>query len=115
MIKIKKIVSFFFVVLFISYYAGATLFSHEHIISGATILHSHFHTNSHHDTKNGGHTENSINLIAQISHFEYLDFLGYCIIQPLQMPLYEIKFVETPQWITLIHLENLSLRAPPIV
>ena len=113
--KTKRVVSFFFVALFISYYVSSTLFSHAHIISGATIFHSHFHTNSHHDTKSGGHTENCITLIAQTSHFEYIDFLPYFIPQLSQFPLYENKYPESTHWITSIHLKNLSLRAPPIV
>jgi hypothetical protein len=115
MVRLKKIVSLFFVVLFISYYAGTTLFSHTHTISGATIFHSHLHTNSHHDTKSGGHTEQSITLIAQISHFEYIDSSYNYALTPPQFSLYENKFVETTHWITSIHLKNLSLRAPPIV
>ena len=115
MFKIKKTVSFFCIALFINYYAGINFFSHTHTINGATIFHSHIHANSHHDTKSGGHTEYSITLIAQISHFEHIDFSCYSIPKPLQLPLYENKFVETTHWITSIHLENLSLRAPPIV
>ena len=115
MVKIKRVVSFFFVALFISYYASSTLFSHTHTISGATIFHSHFHTNSHHDTKSDGHTENSITLIAQTSHFDYINFSPYCIPQPSQFLLYENKCVETMYRITSIYLKNLTLRAPPIV
>ena len=115
MVKIKQIVSIFFVALFVSYHAGATLFSHTHTISGATIFHSHLHTDSHHDTKSGGHTEQSITLIAQISHFDYIDFSCSCIFQSPLLLLFENKCVETTHWITSIHLQNLSLRAPPIV
>jgi hypothetical protein len=115
MVRIKKIVSLFFVALFISYHAGTTLFSHTHTISGATITHSHLHTDSHHDTKSGGHTQQSITLIAQISHFEYIDFSCFSIFQSPQLSLCENEFVETTHWITAIHLQNLSLRAPPIV
>jgi hypothetical protein len=42
MVKIKQIVSIFFVALFISYLAGTTLFSHTHIISGATFKFANF-------------------------------------------------------------------------
>ena len=115
LVKIKKIGSLLFVMLFMSYYASTTLFSHSHIISGATIIHSHIHTDSHHDTKSGGHTEQCITLIAQISHFEYIDFSCYSIPSPSQLPLHENKFVETTHWVASIYLENLSLRAPPIV
>ena len=115
MCKIKKIVSLFFVVLFVSYYVGINFFSHSHIIGGATIVHSHFHKDSHHNTKSGGHTEQSITLIAQISHFEYIDFSCDCVLKPLQLPQHEDKFVEIIHWINSIYFQNLSLRAPPIV
>ena len=113
MTKTKKILSYFFVTLFINYYAGTTLFSHLHIISGVPVTHSHIHKDSHHDTKSGNHTKESITLISQISHFQYVDFLCNFILKPVQFPLQADKFIETTHWISQIHLENLSLRAPP--
>jgi len=115
MIKTKKIISFLLVALFMSYYASMSFFPHGHIIEGATITHSHIHTDSHHDTKSGEHTDQCITLIAQISHFDYIDFLCNCVFKPLQLPLYEDKIVEVMHWVASIHLENLSLRAPPVV
>jgi hypothetical protein len=115
MVVIRKIVSIFLVALFTSFYAGTTLFSHLHVISGATITHSHFHKNSHHDTKSGGHTERCINLIAQISKFQYIIFLNVCVPAPLQLSLYKDKPNETTHWVAPIHFQYISLRAPPIV
>ena len=115
MVKIKKIIASFFVVLFASYYGGATLFSHIHIVNGVTIVHSHFHTESHHNTKSGGHTAQSVTLIAQISHFDYIDFVCDCIPKPPQLLLHKNKFIETTHWVASIHFQHLSLRAPPIV
>jgi hypothetical protein len=115
MSKIKKILSLFLAVLFMSYYASTVFFSHIHIISGATITHSHFHDNSHHDTKSGGHTENCITLIAQISHFEYIDFSCNFTLAPQQFQWHKNKVIEIPCKTVSIHLQNLSLRAPPIV
>ena len=112
--KVKKIIVFSFcIALYMSYYAGLTLFSHSHIINGATIIHSHIHADSHHNTNSGGHTKQSTTLIAQISQFEYVDFSCDCIINPPQLSLHEDKFVETTHWEASIHLENPSLRAPP--
>ena len=104
-----------FAVLFMNYYANIILFPHSHIINGTIIVHSHSHTDSHHDTKSGGHTQCEIVLIAQIAHFDYVDFSCNCVLKPLPLPLYENKIVDTKHWITSIHLENRSLRAPPIV
>ena len=111
--KIKKIVACLFVALFMSYYAGTTLFSHLHIISGATISHSHIHADSHHDTNSGNHTEQCVTLIAQISHFEYIDFSCNFVLKPTDFPLQDDKFVETKHWVASTYLENLTLRAPP--
>jgi hypothetical protein len=113
--KTKKTVSFLLVALFVSYYAGLTLFSHTHIISGATIAHSHLHKDSHHDTKTGGHTEQCITFIAKISQFQYIDFLCGYVPTPLQFPLHKSKFVEITHWVASTYLENPSLRAPPVV
>ena len=113
--KIRKIVSFFFVVLFINYYAGVAFFYHSHVINDTVITHSHTHTDSHHDTKNGGHTQSDIIFIAQISHFDYIDFSCNCVLKPIQLFFNENKFVETTHWVASVHLENLSLRAPPAV
>jgi hypothetical protein len=114
MVTLKKIVSIFLVALFTSFYAGTTLFSHLHTISGATITHSHFHRNSHHDTKSGGHTERCITLIAQISKYHFIDFLCVSVPAPLQLTLHKGNIVETTHWIAPIHFQNISLRAPPM-
>jgi len=115
MTKTKKILSFFFVALFASYYASTNFFIHSHEFAWGEVTHSHIHADSHHDTQNGNHTEQCITLIAQISHFQYIDFSSDCVIKPLQFSLHENKFTETTHWVTSIYLENLSLRAPPIV
>ena len=105
----------FFIILFVSYYASTTLFFHTHIISGATITHSHLHTNTHHNTESGGHTEYCITLIAQFSHFDYTDFSCNCDLNASQYLLHESKFAETTHWVAAIYFHNLLLRAPPIV
>ena len=109
-----KILSLFFVALFISYFVSTTFYLHTHIIDGATISHSHIHINSHHDTKSGNHTKQSITLISQISHCEYIDFSGnYVLILP-KCQIYQNNFVEAANCVD-IYFQNLSLRAPPIV
>lgn len=113
--KIKKIISIFLLIVFVGYYGNVTLFSHTHIINGVTIVHSHIHKNSHNDTKSGGHTQHDITLIAQISHFEYIDFSCNCVLKPIQLPLYENKSVETSHRTLSTHFQNISLRAPPLV
>jgi len=115
MVKLNKILSFLFVALFTSYYAGTTFFTHSHVISGATVIHSHIHVESHHDTKDGNHTEQSIAFISKISHFESIDFKCNFALNPLLFRFHENKFVDTTHWVAPIYFENLSLRAPPVL
>jgi len=112
--KIKKIVSSFLLMLFVSYYGSINLFFHTHVINGITIVHSHFHAETHHDTQNGGHTEHSITLISQISHFDYVDFSCNCELKPVLSCRDVACRVSTAQWVVSLHLQNLSLRAPPV-
>jgi hypothetical protein len=112
--RIKEIISFSFLVVFINYYSSVTLFSNTHVISGATITHSHVHKDSHHDTKSGGHTEQSITLIAQISQFEFLHFTCCNVPSPLLSLFYVNKLKETAVRQISVYLQNPSLRAPPV-
>jgi len=110
-----RIVSCLCIALFAGYYAGITFFPHTHIINGVTIVHSHIHADSHHDTNSGEHTEQCITLIAAISQLHYVDFLCSIVSLPLQFQIHEIKPVETAHRVTSIYLENTLLRAPPVV
>lgn len=59
-----KIVRWFLPVLFISYMAGITLFTHSHVVNGVTIVHSHpFKKDSAHS-----HTTVEFQLIHLLSH-----------------------------------------------
>jgi len=112
--KIRKITALFLLVLFVVYYGSINLFYHTHIINGVTIVHSHFHAETHHDTQSGGHTWHSITLIAQISHFDYADFSCRFELKPAQPCRGVVRNIFTTQKVTSLHLKNLSLRAPPV-
>lgn len=59
-----KIMRWFLPVLFISYMAGITLFTHSHVVNGVTIVHSHpFKKDSPHS-----HTTVEFQLIHLLSH-----------------------------------------------
>jgi hypothetical protein len=115
MIKIKKILSLLLMVLYVSYYANAHFFIHSHVYKDITVVHSHAHNDSHHSTKTGGHTEQSIVFIDQISHFDYIDFSCNYVPTPLQFQLYQEKFAEFSHWIAFEYFKSLSPRAPPIL
>lgn len=59
-----KIMRWFLPVLFISYMAGITLFTHSHVVNGVTIVHSHpFKKDSPHS-----HTTVEFQLIHLLNH-----------------------------------------------
>ena len=92
-----------------------TMFSHSHIIYNTIIAHSHTHTDSHHDTNSGGHSQGEIFLIAQISHFDYIDFSCNCDLKPITRSFKEETCLETTHWVASVYFQNLSLRAPPVL
>ncbi len=77
----------FLPVLFISYMAGITLFTHSHVVNGVTIVHSHpFKKDSPHS-----HTTVEFQLIHLLSHvattgagifFLSFQFIAYLLYTP---------------------------------
>ncbi len=59
----------FFLALFVSYFADINFFTHNHIINGVTIVHSHFSYNTPDSTspdhpQNHSHSNSALNLIS---------------------------------------------------
>ncbi|MDD4659822.1 MAG: hypothetical protein PHF73_04035, partial [Massilibacteroides sp.] len=63
--KSRQILSVFFILVFALYYADICFFYHSHVINGATIVHSHFHSKAH--TQTGTHSESELTLISALS------------------------------------------------
>ena len=64
-----NIMKWFLHVLFISYMAGITLFTHSHVVNGVTIVHSHpFKKGVEHS-----HTTVEFQLIHFLNHFQTTD------------------------------------------
>jgi len=78
-------------------------------------VHSHIHTESHHDTQHGGHDEHAIAFICQASKTEHLDVCRSHTPTPFIFSLHKNKSADTAQWVASIYFENLSLRAPPVM
>ena len=95
--------------IFCSYSAGISLFSHTHIINGASVVHSHLGGSSAHD-----HTESQYTVIEILSHFqsESVDCF-YSIESPvfLSSELY-IGYVAAP--IICDASSEIGLRGPPM-
>ena len=53
--------------LFSTYYVQVNFFVHSHIVNGVTIVHSHLHRSTHHDTDTGGHSETELTIIASLN------------------------------------------------
>ena len=72
----RNIIKFFLPVLFISYMAGITLFTHSHVVNGVTIVHSHpFKKGTEHN-----HTTvefQLLHLLNQAGYYLYLLFPFY--------------------------------------
>lgn len=101
--------------LFVGYYADVNCFSHAHIINGVTIVHSHVHSEHHHDTQGGGHTATEITLIANLAN-QFLT-TGETAENDLSTDnqLLQTIGIEQNAKATPHHLTNLSLRAPPAI
>ncbi len=54
------------------YYVNSTMFSHIHVIEGATIVHSHFHGDDHTQSEDGGHTASELTLIQHLNNITTL-------------------------------------------
>ncbi len=101
----------FLPVLFVSYMAGITLFTHSHVVNGVTIVHSHpFKKGAGHS-----HTTNEVQLIHHLSHVLATD-AGIAPVSFSYIPIYIIVlatavlcFGHTRRCAGLIHL-----RAPPV-
>ena len=65
--KTKKIVSLFLVALFMSYYAGTTLFPHTHKYAWGTVTHSHPYSSASHT-----HTANALYFIHNLNNLLFV-------------------------------------------
>lgn len=62
---IKTYTALFLMVVFCSYYAGISMFSHTHIANGSFIVHSHFGGDAEHD-----HSDSQYAVIDILSNFQ---------------------------------------------
>ena len=114
-LRVRKAIAALFLLLFVAYYSNATLFEHTHIINGVTIVHSHFHAGSHHNSHSGGHTANNVTLISQLNTFQTTGSgIQVYSFNPSGFTLLMVShagfFSKCQQ-----HSFNYSLRAPPLL
>ncbi len=109
----KRYLTAGFLLLFCAYYANVTLFSHSHIVNGTILVHSHMHSQHHHDSENGGHTVLDITLIANLANqFLTTGDAPLAELQAYNILLLTLDAVQDAQAVSLV-LSCPSLRAPP--
>ena len=65
MTAIRKYTAFLLLILFSCYYCGISMFSHTHIVNGASVVHSHLGGGSDHI-----HSDSQYAIIDILSHFQ---------------------------------------------
>lgn len=110
---VRRVAALMMLMLFVNYYVGVNLSWHTHIINGVTVVHSHLHTNHHHDTEGGGHTSSQLTLIANVVSQSYLSGDAVPVeVSTLESLVLSIG-VELESKVVSHHYKCSPLRAPP--
>lgn len=106
--KAIKIVRHILVILFLSYYAGSTLFFHTHIFNGDTVSHSHPYWPS------GSHSHSE----AQYEAITNLGNIVFTIVEAatLVVVAHIITLLYTPRLCSTVRnvVDSFYLRGPPL-
>ena len=70
--NLRTYVALWLMVIFCSYYAGISMFSHTHIANGSSIVHSHLGGDADHD-----HSDSQYAVIDILSQFQSETAVGY--------------------------------------
>ena len=99
-----NIMKWFLPVLFISYMAGITLFTHSHVVNGVTIVHSHPFK------KGGEHSHTTV-------EFQLIHILDHTLVTDNGLTPLFVTSVASPQRMRYCRPcpGAISLRAPPVV
>lgn len=99
--------------LFVGYYANVTLFCHTHIVNGVTLVHSHFHSENHHSTDDGGHTWFEVTLIANLTESFVVIGAGVLALIAILRRAETILHPVQTAFVSQLSYHYFSLRAPP--
>ena len=98
----------FLLILFCCYYSGISMFSHVHIINGASVVHSHLGGTAEHD-----HTASQYAVIDILSHFQSEGAVTPC---GTASPFFQLSesytAYEEPSHLNEVHAVH-TLRGPP--
>ena len=106
----------FFLALFLSYFAGITFFTHQHIVDGEVVVHSHFIKHpfaaSSEQIPDHEHNVQTIHLIASIS--SWITKLTELTEIPRDFYIFiSAKEFEYTYTLSSTYIDNLRLRGPP--
>lgn len=94
--------------IFCSYYAGISMFSHTHIANGSSIVHSHLGGGADHD-----HSDSQYAVIDILSNFQSEGAVGFYSIPGPMLQLSESSIGYLPSLhLSEVHSAN-ALRGPP--
>ena len=106
----RTYVALWLMVIFCSYYAGISMFSHTHIANGSSVVHSHLGGTEDHD-----HSESQYAVIDILSHFQSESAVG-CIGVP--SPFFQLSesciACGAPVFLNAERAVH-TLRGPPVV
>lgn len=114
--RIRKIMGYHLLILFLGYYGCITLFTHTHIVNGVTIVHSHpFSSGTQKNPIKHGHTSNNFTLIQFLSHFFATALFLLFSIKVYKAVLEKDAFHKNDEnYSSLAFLYSNGLRAPPL-
>ena len=95
-------------VIFCSYYAGISMFSHTHIANGSSIVHSHLGGDADHD-----HSDSQYAVIDILSHFQSEMAVDFSTVgAPFSISSESYILYQEQPFLNEVH-SVLSLRGPP--
>ena len=106
--RFRTYIGLFLTVVFCSYYAGISLFSHTHISNGSSVVHSHLGGGAQHD-----HSDSQYAVIDILSNFQSecaVDF--FCGATPFFLLYESFTAYEAPSFLNEVCPVH-TLRGPP--
>lgn len=105
---VRTYVALFLMVVFCSYYAGISMFSHTHIANGTSIVHSHLGGAAEHD-----HSDSQYSVIDILSSFQSETAATFQSVETPLQTIYESYAVpEAPDYLSRVHMA-FKHRGPP--
>lgn len=108
----RHAIRYFLLLLFLSYYAGITLFMHAHVVNGVTVVHSHPYAP---DNPQHGHSSVEFDLIHALNHFDTTaSVLGVLTLTFIPLLLFVFQAKPITFRYSTPYNGLVGLRAPPL-